>query len=81
MASLTAELSLVNSLLWDAETAIREHEARGDFGDNFVALARKIYAANDRRAALKNAISQLLKSVIVEEKFYETGLPQAPDPG
>jgi hypothetical protein len=72
---------LVNSLLWDAENAIRKHEVQGDFGDNFVALARKIYAANDRRAALKNAISRLLNSVIVEEKCYESGLHQAPGPG
>jgi tetratricopeptide (TPR) repeat protein len=73
LASLSAELKLVNGLLWDAENAIREHETRSDFGESFIALARKIYATNDRRAALKNAINRLLNSVIVEEKSYETG--------
>ena len=70
LAKLAAELKLVNSLLWDAETAIRAHEARSDFGASFVALARQIYASNDQRAALKKAINQLLNSVIVEEKSY-----------
>jgi hypothetical protein len=68
LAELSAELKLVNSQLWDAESAIRTHEARGDFGTSFVALARQIYVTNDRRAVLKKAINQLLNSVIVEEK-------------
>lgn len=70
LAELSAELKLVNSQLWDAESAIRTHEARGDFGASFVALARQIYVTNDRRAVLKKAINQLLNSVIVEEKSY-----------
>ncbi len=70
LAKLGAELKLVNSVLWDAETEIRAHEARGDFGESFVALARQIYTTNDQRAALKKAINQLLNSVIVEEKSY-----------
>src|SRR5262249_51635403 len=70
LAKLSAELKLVNSVLWDAETEIRAHEARGHFGESFVALARQIYATNDRRAALKKKINQLLNSVIVEEKSY-----------
>ena len=76
LASLSAELKLINSVLWDAENAIRKHEAQGDFGQSFVALARKIYATNDRRAALKSAINQLLKSAIIEEKSYEIGSAQ-----
>jgi hypothetical protein len=70
LAKLSAELKLVNRVLWDAETEIRAHEARGHFGESFVALARQIYATNDRRAALKKKINQLLNSVIVEEKSY-----------
>jgi tetratricopeptide (TPR) repeat protein len=70
LARLSAELKLVNSLLWDAEAEIRAHEARGDFGESFVALARQIYATNDHRAALKKAINQLLNSEIVEVKSY-----------
>ena len=70
LAELSAELKLVNSQLWDAENAMGTHEARGDFGTSFVALARQIYVTNDRRAVLKKAINQLLNSVIVEEKSY-----------
>jgi Family of unknown function (DUF6165)/Glycosyltransferase family 9 (heptosyltransferase) len=71
LAGLSAQLKSVNIQLWDAENAIREHEARSDFGESFVALARRIYATNDRRAALKSAINRLVNSVIVEEKSYE----------
>ena len=70
LGKLSAELKLVNNQLWDAETEIRAHEARGDFGESFVALARRIYATNDQRAALKKTINQLLNCAIVEEKSY-----------
>jgi hypothetical protein len=70
LAKLAADLKLVNNILWDAETEIRAHEGRGDFGESFVALARQIYATNDQRAALKKKINQLLNCVIVEEKSY-----------
>jgi tetratricopeptide (TPR) repeat protein len=70
LAKLSAELKMVNNILWDAETEIRAHEARCDFGIRFVALARQIYATNDQRAALKKKINQLLNCTIVEEKSY-----------
>lgn len=68
--SLEAELKTVNTLLFEIENAIREHEARVDFGERFVELARQVYKSNDERAALKRAINVLLKSSIVEEKSY-----------
>ena len=42
----------------------------GDFGPDFVALARRVYQENDRRAALKRDINVLFGSAIVEEKHY-----------
>jgi Flp pilus assembly protein TadD len=55
-ASATA-LRGINESLWDAEDAIRACEARGDFGPEFIALARSIYRLNDERAALKRRIN------------------------
>jgi hypothetical protein len=60
----------VNEALWDVEDALREHEARGDFGARFVELARSVYRLNDRRAALKRQVNIALGSQVVEEKSY-----------
>jgi tetratricopeptide (TPR) repeat protein len=67
---LTAELRSVNEALWELEDRIRECEREGDFGDRFVELARSVYKNNDRRAALKRSINELLGSRLVEEKSY-----------
>jgi len=68
---LTDQLKQVNEQLWDIEDSIRRCEARRDFGPRFVDLARSVYHNNDRRAALKREINELLGSPIVEEKAYE----------
>lgn len=60
----------VNAALWDVEDRLREHEARGDFGADFVALARSVYRLNDARAALKRAIDDALGSALREHKSY-----------
>lgn len=70
LAALAAELKAVNERLWEIEDALRGHEARGDFGPAFVALARAVYQNNDRRSALKRRIDELLGAAIVEEKEY-----------
>ena len=67
---LAAELQAVNAKLWDTEDAIRRHERSGEFGRGFIALARAVYQTNDRRAALKRQINDLLGAAIVEEKSY-----------
>lgn len=64
------ELSQVNARLWDVEDSLRAHETAADFGERFVALARSVYQLNDRRAALKRAISVRLGSRLIEEKSY-----------
>jgi hypothetical protein len=68
---LTAELKAVNAELWRIEDDIRAQERANTFGEIFVALARSVYRANDRRAAIKREINDLLQSKIVEEKSYE----------
>ncbi len=67
---LTAELRSANEALWVIEDDIRERERARDFGARFVELARAVYRNNDRRAALKREINQLLGSAIIEEKSY-----------
>lgn len=68
--SKTHRLREVNAALWDIEDEIRDCERAQDFGDRFVALARAVYRTNDRRAALKREINELLGSAINEVKAY-----------
>lgn len=63
-------LKEINLRLWGIEDDIRDCERRRDFGDEFVALARSVYRTNDRRAALKRELNDLLGSPLVEEKLY-----------
>ncbi|HZD28929.1 MAG TPA: DUF6165 family protein [Xanthobacteraceae bacterium] len=69
---LSAELKRVNAKLWDVEDAIRDCEARCDFGEHFIELARAIYRLNDERSRLKKAINLASGSRIVEEKSYRS---------
>jgi Family of unknown function (DUF6165) len=70
--ALSAELKRVNAKLWDVEDSIRECDARGDFGDDFIELARAVYRFNDERARLKKAINVESGSRLVEEKSYKS---------
>jgi hypothetical protein len=70
LAALAAELRAVNEALWDIEDDIRRCERVGDFGPRFVELARSVYRTNDRRAALKRRVNELLGARVVEEKSY-----------
>ena len=70
LAGARAALSAVNAALWEIEDAIREHEAKGDFGPDFIALARAVYQRNDERGRIKRAINVMLGSGFVEEKQY-----------
>jgi len=71
LAALVDQLKRVNELLWDVEDDIRACERAGEFGERFIALARRVYQTNDRRAELKYQINQLMGSELVEEKSYE----------
>ncbi|MBT6272896.1 MAG: hypothetical protein HOI95_02045, partial [Chromatiales bacterium] len=68
--TLVSVLKGINESLWDIEDGVRAHEARGDFGGAFVALARGVYQINDERARIKKEINVLTGSVFVEEKSY-----------
>jgi hypothetical protein len=70
LAELRAALAAVNLRLWMIEDQIREKDAQGDFGPEFVALARSVYRENDERGWIKRAINTLLGSGLVEEKQY-----------
>jgi len=79
--ALSAELKRVNANLWDVEDSIRECDARGDFGDNFIELARAVYRCNDERARLKKAINVESGSRLVEEKSYKSFRREDPGQG
>lgn len=66
----TAELLRINERLWEIEDDIRDCERKRDFGERFIELARAVYRTNDRRAAAKRSINELLGSELVEEKDY-----------
>jgi hypothetical protein len=68
---LETELKSVNEALWDLENEVRACERAGNFGASFINAARRIYAGNDHRAAVKRRINVLLHSSIVEEKKHE----------
>ena len=67
---LSAELKQANERLWQIEDDIRDRERNKDFGDVFVELSRNVYLTNDKRAALKREINELLGSRLIEEKSY-----------
>ena len=70
LRALIDELRAANAKIWGIEDEIRDLERAKDFGDRFVAVARSVYRSNDRRAATKHKINELLNSAIVEEKSY-----------
>ena len=70
LEGLIGELQAVNTRLWEIEDSIRDCEAAGDFGPQFVEFARAVYITNDRRSEIKRRINMLLGSAIVEEKSY-----------
>ena len=70
LAALSRQLKEVNSDLWVIEDDIRDCERAKDFGPKFIELARAVYFKNDKRAAIKREINQLLDSGLIEEKSY-----------
>ena len=70
LAALRAELKATNQAIWDIEDRIRDLERARDFGPTFVEVARSVYRTNDKRAAVKRQINDLLGSKLVEEKSY-----------
>jgi hypothetical protein len=79
LVSLGAQLKQVNAKLWDIEDAIRDCDARGDFGDAFIEHARAIYRLNDERSRIKKAINFASGSRLIEEKSYKSFQREVPD--
>jgi hypothetical protein len=73
LTALRDELRSVNEALWTVEDELRLCEQNQEFGSRFVELARSVYRHNDRRAALKRQINELLGSRLIEEKSYACG--------
>ncbi len=63
-------LEAINLKLWDIEDRIRAKEAKKEFDEDFIALARSVYFSNDARAEIKREINIKYKSDIIEEKEY-----------
>ena len=70
ITQLHTNLLSVNKQLWDIEDDICDWERAGNFGAEFIRLARAVYVTNDKRADLKKQINTALGSQIVEEKSY-----------
>jgi len=66
---LIDKLRQVNEIIWDLEDHIRQCEANGDFGPDFVATARGIYAMNDYRFKVKQQFNNLFSGKFKEEKI------------
>jgi hypothetical protein len=64
------ELKKVNLILWEVEDKIRKKENENCFDDEFIKLARTVYIENDKRAALKRRINEIMNSDLIEEKEY-----------
>ena len=70
LAGIVTRLKTVNERLWNIEDRIRGCEREGNFGPEFIELARSVYRQNDMRAALKRQINDLLGARLIEEKAY-----------
>jgi hypothetical protein len=77
VSSLKSQLRQTNEQLWEIEDRLRGMEEAGEFGSEFVALARSVYKKNDERAALKALINRRLLSRFAEEKSYTPARPSA----
>jgi len=71
IASWLQQLREANVDLWELEDRIRDKERAGDFGTEFIEIARQIYRTNDKRAHAKKMINVVCGSTIVEEKSYQ----------
>ena len=64
------EIKKINLNLWIIEDKIRICEKNKNFGKEFIELSRSVYLNNDKRAAIKSQLNDLLGSNIREVKEY-----------
>ncbi|MGA1824442.1 MAG: DUF6165 family protein [bacterium] len=60
----------VNLKLWHIEDDIRIKEAKKEFDEEFIQLARSVYFENDKRAKIKKDINKKYNDELSEEKEY-----------
>ncbi|MEO1018454.1 MAG: DUF6165 family protein [Pseudomonadota bacterium] len=70
IATLRQDLKSVNRALWTIEDQLRLKEAKQEFDEDFVSLARSVYRTNDERHHLKTKIDAVLGSALSEAKSY-----------
>lgn len=70
LQELSIALKEVNNKLWDIENGTRAKEAKKEFDEEFIKLARSVYIMNNHRHALKREINIMTGSRIIEEKQY-----------
>ncbi|MGE0746199.1 MAG: hypothetical protein AB7K86_13165 [Rhodospirillales bacterium] len=67
---LVAEMKQINARACDIGRRLRAYEAEQDFGPDFIALARAVQRASDRRAAIRERINALLGARVREARSY-----------
>jgi len=67
---LLEKIKNVNERLWEIEDNIRIKEAKLEFDEEFINLARLVYKTNDERYSIKAVINNIYNSVIQEIKDY-----------
>jgi hypothetical protein len=65
-------LRAINLQLWEIEDDLRAKESSQCFDKEFIEKARLVYKTNDKRAALKLEINQILGCNIAEQKQHPT---------
>ena len=68
--ALVEKIKNVNERLWEIEDNIRIKEAKLEFDEEFINLARLVYKTNDERYSIKAMINNIYDSVIQEIKHY-----------
>jgi hypothetical protein len=68
--TLVEKIKNVNERLWEIEDNIRIKEAKLEFDEEFINLARLVYKTNDERYSIKATINNLYNSIIQEIKDY-----------
>ena len=64
------QIKNVNNRLWEIEDNIRIKEAKQEFDEEFINLARLVYKTNDERYSIKKMINNKFNSEIKEIKSY-----------
>ena len=65
-----SQLLSINQKLWNIEDELRILEKSQNFNQEFIELARSVYAYNDERARIKKEINEKYNSQYQEVKCY-----------